>query len=203
VSTTIYLVRHATHALVDRALVARTPHIGLSPLGRQEAHALAQHFAHEPIASVQSSPQQRAIETAEFIADAVGLPIEIAPQMDEFDAGAWTGLTFSELEGDSLWCDWNCRRGSTHAPGGESMRDVQDRVVDYLTMLHRSDPDSKIVIVSHAEPIRAAVLHYRRLPLDDFARVRIAPGSITTLRLNRDGGEIVDLHGHLHELVSP
>lgn len=199
--TTIHLVRHATHALVDRALVGRNVHVGLSESGRKEAQALAERLAHAPIVSLQSSPQQRAIQTAEFIADAIGLPIEIAPQMDELDAGSWTGVTFDELESDPRWRDWNCRRASARAPNGESMRELQQRVIDHLSMLHTTDLDGDIVIVSHAEPIRAAILHYRGLSLDEFASVRIAPTSITMFRLNRHGGQIIDWHDNLQELV--
>jgi len=45
-------------------------------------------------------------------------------------------------------------------------------------------------MVSHAEPIRAAVLHYCGLPLDDFARIAVEPASITTVLLRGRNGRI-------------
>jgi probable phosphoglycerate mutase len=149
---------------------------------------------------VQSSPQRRARETAVPIARAFGLPIEIAPKMDELDAGLWSGASFEKLGKNAHWQAWNSNRGSTRPPDGESMRDLQERVLDHLTMLERKHPDEEIVLVSHAEPIRAAVLHYRDLPLDAYAQVKVDPGSVTVLRLNDRGGEIVNMPNALSQL---
>jgi broad specificity phosphatase PhoE len=189
---TVLLVRHASYSLIDRVLVGRAPHVGLSEPGWRQAHALARDLVQRPISRVQSSPQRRARETAEPIAHAFGLPIEIAPKMDELDVGLWSGASFEKLSSNAHWQAWNSKRSSTRPPGGESMRELQERVLDHLAALEREHPGEEIVLVSHAEPIRAAVLHYRGLPLDAFAQVRIAPGSITVLRLNEQNGELTD-----------
>jgi broad specificity phosphatase PhoE len=199
---TVLMVRHTSHSLINRVLVARAPHVGLSERGWREARALACELSQRPISHVQSSPQRRARETAEPIAYAFGLPIEIAPKMDELDAGLWSGASYEELSSNPHWQAWNSKRGSTRPPGGESMRDLQDRVLDHLAMLEHKHPGEEIVIVSHAEPIRAAVLHYYGLPLDEFAQVRIDPGSITVLRLNGQDGQIVNRSDALPQLVA-
>lgn len=199
---TVLMVRHTSHSLIDRVLVARAPHVGLSEQGWREARALACELSQRPISRVQSSPQRRARETAEPIAHAFGLPIEIAPRMDELDAGLWSGASFGELSSDPHWQAWNNKRGSTRPPGGESMRDLQNRVLDHLATLEHDHPGEEIVLVSHAEPIRAAILHYQRLSLDAFAQVRIDPGSITVLRLNGQDGEIVNRQDVLPQLVA-
>jgi len=151
---------------------------------------------------VQSSPQRRARETAEPIARAFGLPIEIAPKMDELDAGLWSGASFEKLSSNAHWQAWNSKRSSTRPPGGESMHDLQKRVLDHLAALEREHSGEEIVLVSHAEPIRAAVLHYRGLPLDAFAQVSIAPGSVTVLRLNEQDGKIADMPNAAPQLVA-
>jgi broad specificity phosphatase PhoE len=199
---TVLLVRHASYSLIDRVLVGRAPHVGLSEPGWRQARALARDLARRPICRVQSSPQRRARETAEPIARALGLPVAIAPKMDELDMGRWTGVSFQKLSSSPHWETWNSKRGSTRPPGGESMRDVQRRVLDHLATIEREHPDEEIVIVSHAEPIRAAVLHYRGLPLDAFAQVRIDPGSITVLRLHHQNGEIADELNAIPQLVT-
>jgi len=199
---TVLLVRHTSHSLIDRVLVGRAAHVGLSELGERQARALARDLAPRRVARVESSPQRRARETAEPIARALGLPIEIAPKMDELDVGLWTGASFEELKNNPHWHAWNSKRDSTRPPGGESMRDLQKRVLDHLATLEREHPAEDIVLVSHAEPIRAAVLHYRGLPLDAFAQVRIDPGSITVLRLNDRHGEIAEGPNAIPQLVT-
>ena len=122
--------------------------------------------------------------------------------MDELDVGHWTGASFEELNSNPHWHAWNSKRGSTRPPGGESMRELQQRVLVHLATLEREHPDEKIVIVSHAEPIRAAILHYSGLPLDAFARIRIDPGTITVLRLRGRDGQIANGPNALPQLVT-
>jgi len=71
------------------------------------------------------------------------------------------------------------------------MLEVQARVIGHLALTSLEFPGGRIAIVSHAEPIRAAILYYRRIPLDDFARVQVAPASITTLDVRDLQGEVI------------
>jgi broad specificity phosphatase PhoE len=199
---TILLVRHTSYSLIDRLLVGRAPHVGLSELGWRQARALARDLAQRPISRVQSSPQRRARETAEPIARTLGLPVEIAPRMDELDVGLWTGASFEKLNRSPQWEAWNSKRSSTRPPKGESMQELQKRVLDHLATLECEHPGEDIVLVSHAEPIRAAILHYRGLSLDAFAQVKVDPGSITVLRLNGRDGEIADRPNAAPQMVT-
>jgi probable phosphoglycerate mutase len=180
--TTVYLVRHATHALVDRILCGRSVDVGLDAAGRAQAERLAAALAERPVALLQASPRRRALETAAPIARRLELEVEIAEPFDELDAGEWSGRAFAELEADARWHAWNARRGSARPPGGESMRALRDRVVAHLDTLRGRA--GAAVIVSHAEPIRAALLHARGLPLDRFAEIAVEPASITALHLS-------------------
>jgi len=60
-------------------------------------------------------------------------------------------------------------------------------MVRHLEGLRRIEVDGAVVIVSHAEPIRAALLHYARIPLDNFLSVDIAPASVSTLAVATSG----------------
>lgn len=107
--------------------------------------------------------------------------------MDEIDVGDWTSSSFTQLDGDPRWRRWNSQRGSSAPPNGESMRALQDRVMNYLTKLAQGCCDEIVAIVSHAEPIRAALLHCAGIPLDDFMSIDVAPASISTLTWGREG----------------
>ena len=74
------------------------------------------------------------------------------------------------------------RRGSARPPGGESMAALQRRVILHLEQF--AGQSGTIVIVSHAEPIRAALMYYLAIPLDRFHSVAIDPASISTIRLD-------------------
>jgi probable phosphoglycerate mutase len=179
--TTLYLVRHAAHDLVHRVLTGRTIDIGLNAHGQQQAEALARQLADDRITQVISSPRKRARQTAEPIAQALGLSVVIAPQIDEHDAGFWSGQDFESLKRDRHWRLWNERRGDVRPPAGESMRELQIRVVGYLDRLAAQCPHGSIAVVTHSEPIRALLLHERDLPLDEFVQIEVPLASVAII----------------------
>jgi broad specificity phosphatase PhoE len=194
VTTTIFLIRHASHDLLGRILAGRMTGVSISEEGRDQAQRLARRFSRKPISIVQSSPQQRARETAAPIAAGVETPIEIAKQIDEIDLGEWTGRRFEALNADPRWALWNRARSVARAPGGESMLEVQGRVVAHIDRVRSTHPDAHVVMVSHADVIRAAVLHYVDAPLDAFDRIEINPASVSTLLVGDWGAKILSLN---------
>jgi probable phosphoglycerate mutase len=186
---TVYLVRHGHHALVGSLLCGRMNGVGLDDLGCMQISDCAERMILTPTA-VQSSPQRRAQQSASIIAACFGLPVEIVPAVDEIDFGDWTGRLFSELDDDPAWQRWNSRRGSSRPPNGESMGELQSRIVRHLDAIRDDASDGAIVVVSHAEPIRAALLHYANIALDDFLAIAVNPASISTLCFDRAGAHI-------------
>jgi broad specificity phosphatase PhoE len=189
-TTTIILVRHCVHELLDRVLVGRA-NVFLSAAGVRQAERLAEALVRHRVTAVKSSPQIRAQQTAEPIAAMLGKLPEIVQEFDEADFGTWSGCSFDSLQNDRHWQRWNSRREAVRPPGGETMGELRSRVLAGLSRMANAHPGQCIAVVTHAEPIRAAVLHYRGISLDEFARVRIDPGSCTTLRLDGDQGVIV------------
>jgi probable phosphoglycerate mutase len=178
----IHLVRHGHHGLVDHVLCGRMPGVQLDAYGcHQMANTAERLRRHGPLV-VQSSPQRRALQSAAIIASRCGCAVEIAWGFDEIDMGRWTGAAFTDLASDEHWRQWNERRGSARPPGGETMAALQRRVIDHLEQF--GDQSGTIVIVSHAEPIRAALMYYLGIPLDRFHSVAVDPASISTIRLD-------------------
>ncbi|RAI45090.1 histidine phosphatase family protein [Rhodoplanes roseus] len=193
-TTTFFLVRHAVHGLLDRVLVGRSPGVSLSDLGRRQAAALAERLARESLTAVHASPRERAQETAHPIAATTGRPVTIAPDLDEIDVGEWTGRSFDEMSDDPRWQAWNSARASARTPGGESMREVQDRVVRLLGRLSAVHPDGRIAAVSHGDVIRAALLHYLGLGLDAYDRIEVSPAGVSTVVVGPWGAKILSLN---------
>ena len=165
----------------------RTPGIGLSPQGRREAAAVALRLAGEKIDAIYASPLDRTRETAEIIARGLDLPVVIREDLIEIDFGDWTGLTFDQVRTDKRWELWRSCRSIAAIPNGESWRRVQERIVDALVDLRRRHPDGTVVVISHGDVIRAALLFALGMPLDLYNRIEIATASLSTVRLD-DGG---------------
>lgn len=189
----IHLVRHGHHPFLGCTLCGRMKGVELDRLGCEEMTRCAATVAPRPTL-MQSSPQRRCMQSACILAASFALPVEIVPALDELDYGEWTGRSFEDLASDPRWLRWNARRGASRPPRGESMRSLQKRVVDHLEQL-RGDRNIDVVIaVSHAEPIRAALLHYSHMRLDDFLSIEIDPGSISTLRVHNCGISITGIN---------
>ena len=190
--STVTLVRHAAHDRVHAVLCGRMAGVTLGARGHSQAAALAKRLRGCGARAVLTSPLERARETAAPIAAALGLEPEVTPALNEIDFGIWTGRRFEELADDPLWQGWNAARGSGRAPGGEAMAAAQTRVAGLLDELAAEGRDA--VLVSHGDVIRAAVLRVLGLSLDAYARIEIAPASITTLDLWPGGGRVTGLN---------
>ncbi len=81
------------------------------------------------------------------------------------------------------------------------MHELQRRVLAGLSRLAKAHPGACIAVVTHAEPARAAVLHYRGIPVGEFARVEIDPGSCTTLKFDGEQGAIVSGYAHAEAMM--
>ncbi|EJW10368.1 putative phosphatase [Rhodovulum sp. PH10] len=189
--TTFFLVRHGTHALQHRVLAGRMPGVVLADEGRRQALALAERLAAERPTALLASPRRRTRETAAPLAAATGLAIAIAPEVDEVNMGDWTGKSFEEISGDPRWTAWNTARASARVPGGESMGEVAQRIGGLLDRLAGATPDGRIVIVSHGDVIRSALLDRLGLSLDAYDRIEIATGSVSTLVVGPWGAKIL------------
>lgn len=194
VRTIFHLIRHASHDRLGTVLVGRLNGVHLSLAGRAEAQELAHHFRREDIAAVITSPRERAQETAKPIAQALDLEMRISNALDEVDMGGWQGHSFDALAGNDGWQRWNSCRSMTRPPRGETIAEVQSRMLAELLHIHATEGGGQFVMVSHAEPIRAMLLHILGLSADCWSRIEIAPAAITTIALDETGGRILRMN---------
>ena len=111
--------------------------------------------------------------------------------LSDIDFGEWTGKTFAELEGDPRWHHFNRARGSAHVPGGEQPADVQARALAAIARLAARHAGDTIAIVSHADVVRFALLHYTGRPLDLFHRIDVDPASVSAVTLSAAGVQVL------------
>lgn len=193
-TTAFLLLRHAAHDNVGGFLAGRMPGVVLGEAGRAQAERLAQRLRLERIDAVFASPRERAQQTAQALAVACGRTVETAPELDEIDFGRWAGRDFEALQQDPLWQRWNAVRSLVRTPGGETMLDVQRRVLGLMERLGEEHRGRCVALVSHADVIKAAVLHHLGLAIDAWPRFDIAPASITRLAVGDWGGRLLGLN---------
>ncbi len=193
-TTVVLMVRHASHDRLGRILCGRMDGVRLSEQGLHEAEDLGRRLAGRRIAAVYCSPLERARQTAAPIAQGQALEVEVDPELNEIDFGAWTGKSFDELHADPDWPTWNRQRGSARPPGGESMAECQARLVLALDRLRERHPNHEVALVSHSDVIKAAIAHVMGLSLDHYDRFEISPGSVSTLVMGDWGAKVQTLN---------
>ena len=191
--TVFHLLRHGEPTVFGR-INGRLPGIGLSAKGRAEIAAVASRLAGAKIDAIYASPLQRTRETAEILSERLALPVQYREEVIELDFGEWTGLTADEIRKDERWQMWSNCRSIAAIPGGESWRQVQDRVVHALFDLRRLHADQALVIVSHGDVIRAGLLFALGMPLDFGSRIEVGLASLSTIRLDGSGIRVLALN---------
>jgi probable phosphomutase (TIGR03848 family) len=190
----LVLVRHAVTDQTGKRLYGRRPGIHLSARGRDQSEEVARRLAGQPIAAVYSSPLERCMETAEPIADALGIHVRSEPGLLETDMGTWTGKTFGQVRRARLWSRILAVPSSAPFPEGESLAAVQARAVAAVEAIGRRHQSRPAVVVSHGDPIRLVLAHYAGLHLDLFQRLEVAPASVSVVGTGEHGPRLLRLN---------
>jgi probable phosphomutase (TIGR03848 family) len=185
-----YLIRHGENDLVGHAIAGRSPGVHLNAAGRQQAERIAQRLSSHPIDKIVSSPLERSRETAAPLAKRLHLEIEIRENLIEANFGEWTRKSIEELDRDPRWRQWNCFRSGSRIPGGESMLEVQARMIGEVERLRREHPGKTLALFSHGDPIRSILTYYLGMPLDLLLRISMSTASLSIVRIEDWGPQV-------------
>jgi len=72
------------------------------------------------------------------------------------------------------------------SPGGESVLEVQARVVTELERLSTKHVDARVAVVSHADVIKAALAYFTATPVDRLQSIEISPCSVNVVEMNNE-----------------
>jgi broad specificity phosphatase PhoE len=113
-----------------------------------------------------TSDLTRAVETASVIGQKLQLDSELVPALRERNFGDTQGISLSALHPDWSGID-NDRVVDADAspPGGESVRQLWDRVIDFFGDLVRVGAGGDVLVVTHGGVIRVALAHCDRIPV--------------------------------------
>jgi probable phosphoglycerate mutase len=203
--TTLVLVRHAVTPQTGPILSGRTPGIDLSDLGHEQAAGAGERLKDLPVRAVYASPIDRTQQTAAHIAAHHDLAVRVLDGVIEADYGDWTGGQLTDLAKTDLWKTVQRSPSRARFPNGESIAEMQVRTVAALEAVVARHPGETIVVVSHADPIKAVIAHFTGVHLDLFQRIAVSPASITVFVLGPHGVTLVKCNdtGSLAELVPP
>jgi len=146
----------------------------------KNAEAAAERLRAElpPDLPVWSSPLRRCRELAELLHPAPRFDQRLA----EMDFGLWEGRPWDSIPRTELDA-WAADIAGYTPPGGESPRDVQRRVLDFINEL--AVPQA--VLVTHAGVIRLLLAAHHDLPVERWLEQSVAYAARLVLDLGRPG----------------
>lgn len=193
-TTRFLLIRHADHDYVGRVLVGRRPGVHLNERGREQAARLPGRLAQERLDLLCCSPLERAVETAEPLARATGLSPRVCPEIVELDYGEWTDRAIADLLEGEIWKRFHVARSCTRIPGGETLLEVQSRIVAWIERTRAEVGEGTVALISHGDVLRAAIAFYLAVPLDLMGRFEVGPASVSILEVSDWGPRILGLN---------
>ena len=190
------LIRHGENNYLKTGRMAgRLPDIHLNKHGLEQAAALAETLKKAPVRAIYSSPLERAVETAEPLAKALELPIQLRPGLMDTDVGEWQGLQLKQLRKLALWKQVQKQPSQVRFPGGESFLEMQERLVrEFDLILQTHKQKEMIAVVFHSDPIKLVLAFYIGLPLDNFQKLGISPGSVSVLLAGKSGAHLAAMN---------
>ena len=164
----------------------------LSEQGRAQAAQLAKRLAWRRPHAIYASDLKRAVETAEPIAAATGLPVQPMTELREIFLGEWEGLHTAELAEryPEAWARWTVEPNWDLVPGGEGADAFEGRVGSALDGVLERHPHADSIVVTHGGVIQVALHRILGKPSRGLFPFRISNASITLIE-RRDGRVVV------------
>jgi ribonuclease H / adenosylcobalamin/alpha-ribazole phosphatase len=199
--TTTLLLRHGETPLSAEKRFAGIGEIPLTETGVMQARAAAKALAGRSIDAVVSSPLKRTRQTAQEVADVLGLPVRTEEGFRETDFGDWEGYSFAEVrerwpsELDAWLAD-----PSVAPPHGESFTATDRRVRVARDKLLVRFRQQTVLVVSHVTPIKMLVRSALDAPPSSLYRMYLEVSSISEVDWYADGPAVLKLFNDTHHL---
>jgi probable phosphoglycerate mutase len=189
------LVRHGRTAWHDGNRYAGSSDIPLDDVGEQQAAVLARWAKSAELTHLVSSPMQRTVATANTVAAATGLQIELAPDLRELAFGMAEGRTMSEISAShpDVAAAFVADPAESHWPGGERPTDRARDAATALAEIASSRRGGRVLVVMHSTMIRLVICQLLGIPLARYRDVlgQPKPSHITTLVMTDNHAALV------------
>lgn len=201
--TRIIAIRHGETAWNVDTRIQGHLDVPLNERGVWQAEQLGRALADEPLAAIYSSDLSRAHQTASHVAQHTGVELMVEPALRERSFGSFEGKTFAEIETALPEAAQRWRQRDPHfvPSGGESLTQLQARVVDTVSGLAARHPGQLIAVVSHGGVMDVLYRAATRLDLQAARTWALGNAAINRLLWSPQGFSLVGWAdtGHLQD----
>ena len=145
----------------------------LNETGLRQAQAAALSLKRAPVWALYSSPLQRTIQTADIIANELGLAVQSLDGLIDIDYGGWQGLSVEEAEkrDGELYRMWVETPHLVRFPEGESLDIVRQRALAAVDEVCGAHPGQTVILVSHMVVCKVLICAMLGLENSSFWRI--------------------------------
>ena len=170
---TVYVARHGETTWNAERRIQGTSDPDLTPKGYDQSRELLEQMKGRPLSAIYTSTRQRAIHTAEPLADYLRLPIQRRPELDEMNFGLWEGKTPADF-GDDFRIEWQRYRENRltfRIPEGENYLEVMARVKPFVEKILREHQGQEVLTVGHRGSNRMLMALLLDYPLEEAVKI--------------------------------
>ena len=183
-------IRHGQTEWNKQGLLQGSTDIPLNDTGRQQAReavAMLDGWAWDVVVS---SPLSRARETAQIVADGLGLELGPAyPDLVERDYTPFEGRSSAEMV--ALYPD-------KRYPGAETVEHMVERCLRALAQIDADYPDKNVVVVCHG-----TITKYTLIRLTGYPVEVITNGSVSAVERNGNGWRVLTVNNEPVDSAAP
>jgi 2,3-bisphosphoglycerate-dependent phosphoglycerate mutase len=182
----VILMRHGqADNNVNRILVGRHIESHLTEFGKNQVLDTAKYLKEISIDKVLVSPVVRTVETAEIVCEYLGVTYEIDERLYEIELGKLVGMNYEEiiLKFGNLFLQFYTENDAalTHY-GVESFASIKQRIKNILDEITERYTNRNVLMISHLDPIKAAISILLDLKPESLYRWHIRNASLTILK---------------------
>jgi len=170
-SARLYLIRHGE--VINHGVYNGHTDVDVTPLGIKQMESLRDRLREKKIRAIYASDLRRTRLGAEIIAQPHPVVPQYFSEFREMNFGRWQGLTYKEVmekypEDIPRWLQ---DLENFRIPQGESLRDVQERVLPKVKELIAKHQGEDFVLVCHGAVNRVIIADALHLPLAHLLRI--------------------------------
>lgn len=191
----LIIVRHGETEANVKGIYSGWTDYRLTDKGENQAKQATKHLKGEYIDAIYSSPMERTLKTAKNIAREMNKDIKIIDNLKEVNFGMFEGKTHKEISKDykKEYDDWTADYVNYRISQGESLKDLHDRINDFIYELKMDSKDKTYLLVTHGGVIRVLITIVLGIDIEKMWNFKVPPGALVEIEYNQGFGILTRL----------
>ncbi len=190
--TRILLIRHGYSSGNKERRFSGQIDLPLSAEGIHQAELVCTYIRENyTVDAIYASDLKRAVDTVTPLAGALGMPVQIHPELREINEGIWQGMLMTEVEAKypEAYAFYKANLGLHQFEGGECYATMLERLLPMIDRIVADNPEKTVVIGTHGAVVRGLLSVWQGVPLSRVQEVpRVPNGTVTEVEI--DGADV-------------